>query len=333
MMKKIAYIERQFWEGVSIKNVFRQVARNLSPSAFETSFQQVPFGNNLQGILRNLLSFRKPAADLYHVTGQIHYMTFLLPADKTVLTIHDLRFLHEKKGIRRFAMKKLFLGLPVSKVKYLTAISAATRDEIVAATGCDESKIRVIENPVSDAFNFKSERRFDRNCPVILQIGTTANKNLANLLEAIADLNVRLVVIGQVESDADDLLRKSGVNFELKMNLDDEQMVAEYEAADIVAFCSTYEGFGLPIIEGQAMGKPVITSDRSPMRDVAGRGALLVDPDDPKAIRDGLSKMIENDELRGELVRAGFENVQRFRPERIAREYEDYYLSILNPPG
>ena len=66
------------------------------------------------------------------------------------MTIHDLGFLHTRKGLRRFVLKKLFLDFPVKKLKYVTAISEATKNEIIKFTNCDEKKIRLIENPIGD---------------------------------------------------------------------------------------------------------------------------------------------------------------------------------------
>ena len=329
-MKKIIYIERKFWEWVSIEKVFRQIAGSLSPDRFQTAFQQVPYGNNLLGTIKNLLFFKKEPGDIYHVTGQIHYITLVLPAKRTVLTIHDLRFLHDRNGLRRFVLKKLFLDWPVKKLRYITAISDATKNEIVFYTKCDERTIRVIENPLRDEFVPSALKPFDKAHPVILQIGTTTNKNIPNLIRAIEGLSCRLVIVGRIDSEISDLLKSYRIAFENKIDLSDAELVSEYQRADIVAFCSTYEGFGLPIIEAQAMHKPVITSDLSPMKEVAGGAAILVDPKDPAEIRKGIEKIINDDEVRANLIRSGLENVVRFKPEQIARVYEEYYESILS---
>jgi glycosyltransferase involved in cell wall biosynthesis len=106
-------------------------------------------------------------------------------------------------------------------------------------------------------------------------------------------------------------------------------MKIAYEEADIVSFCSTYEGFGLPIIEAQAMYTPVLTSDLDPMKEVSGGAAYLADPFDVESIRKGLLTIVNDDQFREEIVERGRENIQRFLPNKIAAEYERLYDEIL----
>jgi len=105
-------------------------------------------------------------------------------------------------------------------------------------------------------------------------------------------------------------------------------MIRRYEDADIIALASTYEGFGMPILEGQAVGRPVISSNLFSMPEVAGNAACLVDPFDVNSIRAGIIKIIQNDEYRNRLVRDGFENVKRFDPDHIAFQYLDLYQEV-----
>jgi glycosyltransferase involved in cell wall biosynthesis len=96
----------------------------------------------------------------------------------------------------------------------------------------------------------------------------------------------------------------------------------------MVVFASLYEGFGLPILEAQAMGRPVITSNFGAMREAAGDAALLVDPYSVEEIRAAILRIKNEPQLREELVRKGRENVERFRPEAVARQYAEIYRRL-----
>lgn len=334
MKIRILYIERKFWKknfaAFSLEKIFEQISKLLPSEKFESEIVKVPFGNSFFDILKNLLFFRKSLADIYHVTGQIHYLALILPADRTVLTIHDTGFMNNNRKLNRVIIKKLFLDLPVKKLKYITAVSEATKKSIVENTGCQPEKIRVIENPLQQHY-LKSERKqFNKDCPTILQIGITPNKNIPNLIKALNGINCRLKIIGNRTDDLEVLLKEGNIDYEYAHGLDDTQMRTEFENADLVAFCSTFEGFGLPIIEAQAMQKPVITSCISPMKEVSAGAAYLADPDDVFDIRNGILKIINDDDFRTEIIDRGLENVKRFDPVYIAGLYEKLYTEVLS---
>ena len=105
-------------------------------------------------------------------------------------------------------------------------------------------------------------------------------------------------------------------------------MIEHYKNADIISFISTYEGFGLPILEAQSIGRPVITSNISSMPEVAGDGALFADPYDVASIRKGILNLINNETLREDLILKGLNNILRFQPKLIAEQYAELYRNI-----
>ena len=327
---RVEFIERKVYETSSIENVFRQVAKGLSKMDIGSRFEKVPFGHSFIEILKNLFQYKRGKADIYHITGHIHYMALVLPADCTVLTIHDLVILRIRKGFRRFVLKKLLFDLPVKRLKYITVISENTKKELIACTGCPEDKISVIENPVRDDFIADKTREFDAECPVILQVGTSPVKNLPALIAALKGVQCRLRIIGPLDDAHVAALKENGIDYENRVGLTDAELRDEYLNADMVVFCSTYEGFGLPIIEAQATGTPLITSSLSPMKEVAGDGALLVDPHDPGSIRNAVLRLIDNSETRKSIVEKGCINVERFASDRIAGRYAQLYHDILS---
>lgn len=329
MRTKVLYVERKFTGFYSLEKVFRQIAKNLRPDAFETEFQQVKFPAGIGGIFRNLFSFRPEPADIYHITGDITYMALVLPPEKTVLTIPDLSILRYRTGMRRLILKKLLFDWPIRRAHYVTAISKATADAIVSETGAEPKKVRAIGLPVDDVFVAAEKPAFNSECPNILQVGTLRYKNLPNVIKALEGRRCVLTIIGKLDPETKALLEEKRIDYRNESQLDDDAVREHYRRADIVVFCSVFEGFGLPIIEAQAMNTPVITSDLDPMRDVAGKGALLVDPHNVAEIRAAIESVITDGELRERLVRDGAENVRRFLPETIAREYAGLYKEVV----
>ncbi|WP_036614772.1 glycosyltransferase, partial [Parabacteroides distasonis] len=113
-----------------------------------------------------------------------------------------------------------------------------------------------------------------------------------------------------------------------EFDLTDEAVLKEYQNCDIVNFVSLFEGFGMPIIEAQALGRIVITSNISPMKEIAGDGAVIVDPYDICAIRDSYIRVINDYDFRNLVLEKGLINACKYRSYNIANKYIDLYRSL-----
>jgi glycosyltransferase involved in cell wall biosynthesis len=327
MTFSVCFIERREGGSPSIERVFRAVADELSSQKIDTRFVSVPYGNGILGIFLNLLLFRPPQADILHIAGHVNYLGLTMPRANTVSTIHDLTILDLRSGFRRWLIEKLFFVWPSCRLRYLTAISKATQTRLIQSAGIPEEKVRVIENPLLIASSPK--QAFSETDPIVLQVGTAPNKNVERLIEAVSGLPCRLHIVGKLSVHEERRIRELNISLIHDETLDDAGIEKAYRDADIVTLCSTDEGFGLPIIEGQANGALVITSDRSPMKEVAGGGAILVDPEDVDSIKNGISAALSDSEMRTNTIEIGRQNVHRFDRAEIARQYLSLYNEIL----
>ncbi len=264
-----------------------------------------------------------------HITGDVHFISFLMKKNRTVLTIHDLEVLKRLTGLKRFIVKLFWFTLPVKRVRYVTLISEFTKQEFLKVVRVNPDKVVVIYDCVSPEVK-AFPAAFISNKPNILHIGTAHNKNLERLIEAIDGMSVTLTIVGRLRDHHKVLLKKHKTDYQNFVNLPYAEVIRRYREADIVSFVSLYEGFGLPIVEAQSVGRPVITSNVTSMPEVAGDSALLVDPEDTGQIRQGIQKLIEDENLRKDLIKKGFENIKRFTPKAVAQQYADLYEKMVD---
>ncbi len=267
--------------------------------------------------------------EINHVTGDINFVALFLSRVRTIVTILDCGFVHRTSGIRRVLIQKIWLSLPVSAAKIVTTISEHAKSEIVALSGCDPQKIVVVPVAISEIFKPCEKRTFPA-VPRLLHIGTAGNKNLSRLIDALRGLQCTLSIVGPLSQSILSQLKENEISYDNHVNLSPEDVVQQYVLADVVVFASTYEGFGMPILEAQAVGRPVVTSNTSSMPEVAGNAACLVDPFDVTSIRAGIKKIINDEDYRCELVNRGYENVKRFDAKRIAEQYLSLYQTLAD---
>jgi glycosyltransferase involved in cell wall biosynthesis len=265
--------------------------------------------------------------DVNHITGDINYLSCFLSRARTVLTIHDCGAMLRLRRWRRLLFRWFWLVLPVRRCAVVTVISKQTKEELLSYTGCADDKVRIVPNPVGSEF-VPSPKLFDTANPVILQVGTAANKNLCRVAKALCGLVCRFHIVGPLRGQDRSLLEQLRIEYRSSERLTDEQMVRAYADADIIVFASTYEGFGMPIVEAQAVGRVVVASAIPPMCDVAGGAACLADPFNVMSIRSAILKVIHDGDYRESLISSGYENVKRFRPSAIAQKYIEIYEEL-----
>jgi len=311
----------------SIEKLFDALYLHLEKSGARLRRIELPhISVGIVSVLRNVwFVARRRRTKILHITGDVHYATLLCPFSRTIITVHDCVVLQRGTGFKRLVLWILWFGLPVRLASAIVVISEQTKRELLKTVSIPEEKIRVIPNFVDPALVF-SERPFASERPRILHVGTTPNKNLPRVVAALRDVPCVLVIVGQLPQSILRDLQESGVRYENFVGIDHAMMTRLYRDADIISFPSTYEGFGMPILEGQAVGRPVLSSDLEPMRSVAGQGgALLVNPQSVDAIREGFLALLGDSLLRARLIAAGKDNCRRFTLEAVAASYLALY--------
>lgn len=313
----------------SVERLFDAVGAAFPAERYEVRRLVCPFES--KGVIRRLLLVIWAACnqgDINHITGDVNFIGLLMRRSKTVLTILDSGSMQRLSGLRRKIYEWIWLRLPIARAGYVTVISEETLRETFSYISADSNKFRVIPCCLTGELRLHP-KEFKAVSPRILHIGTNPNKNLPRVIEAVAGITCVLVIVGTLSVEQTQLLKSRDIVYENYVGLDDTAMSQQYQLADVVVFVSTYEGFGLPILEAQAVGRAVVTSARAPMDDVAGSGAVLVDPDSVDAIRAAIKKVIEDTEYRNSLILAGIDNVKRFSPENVAAQYAAVYEMLF----
>lgn len=324
-MLKINLLFRHPDAGFSIPKTFSQFKDSSDSEVQINSFYMPEFRISFSNIKKNLQYIKSlPDADIYHITGDIHYGILALKGKNTVLTVHDTVSLDREKNFIKFLVLRLFwFLLPCLFAKKIVCISEFTKKRLLHYVPyLNKKKIEIIPNHVPEGFTF-SEKEINKEKPVILHIGTTPNKNLEREIQAIDGIQCHLIIIGKIGQEIIDLMQKYNIDYENKLNLSDEEIIQEYKNCDIVAFPSYYEGFGMPIIEGQTIGRIVITSNISPMKEIAGEGAVIVDPYDISSIKSGFLKTCKED-CSGIIIK-GIENSKKYSFESFRNSYINLY--------
>ena len=327
-MRVTFYQRRPRGANFSIERLFADVRRSLLES-IDANVAISRFASN--GFFRRIYNIIEAAfrqGDVNHITGDVHFLAFLLRKRQTLLTILDLVSVHRLKGWRRAMLLFFWYWLPIKRAAVVSVISESTKKDLLRHIKVDPRKVRVVHCPVSTDFK-PVAREFNAAKPVVLQIGTGSNKNVERVAQALQGIPCHLRVIGNLDEDQLTVLRQCEIEYSSVSNISDAQIVDEYRRCDMVVFASTYEGFGLPIVEAQATGRPVVTSTVCSMPEVAGDAACMVDPFDVSCIREGILRIINDSGYRNELIRRGFENVERFRAKKIAQQYLNIYQEIF----
>lgn len=323
----ITYFHRNTRAGFSIDKVSKTITTRIQD---KEEFHVPSCGASVLSIIKNIFFVyrHRNKNGINHVTGDIHYCLLALIGCKSVLTIHDTVLLDFAKlsTVKRFLVKLLWFDIPLAIANRVVCISNETKKAVEKYT--KRRDIIVIHNMIDESFQRLDIQHMNDSKMKILLIGTNPNKNIPRVLQATKNLDVIITIIGKLSDEMLDIINQNKLTCINKMGLTEKEIIAEYNQCDMVIFCSLFEGFGMPILEANAIGRALLCSDIPIMHEIAGNSALFVNPEDVNSISNGLTKLLSDSKLRDALIDNGFQNVKRFSPEIIMSQWNNLYNSL-----
>ncbi len=281
-----------------------------------------------------------------------HSPNFILPPTKktkTLLTVHDLSFIRHPagavEGLRNWLMKVVPRSL--AQADHILADSESTKKDLIELYQVEANNITVVGAGVEDRFQpitneqKQSAVRKSYNLPdskFVLGLGTLEpRKNFTGLIKAFSQSPIQethhLIIAGgkgwlyeEIFAAAED--SEVADRIHLIGFVADEDLPALYSLADIFAYPSHYEGFGIPVIEAMACGTPVVCADNSSLPEVAGNAALQTKATDIDSLAGILHQLSTDDLLRNQCIERGFYQAKQFSWEKAAQRLLDVYKNF-----
>ncbi len=297
-------------------------------------------------------------ADVVHIWDGVYApYTLWLQSVPHVVTCHDLlparRALGEFPGYRTRWTGRKYQQMIINgfaRAHYVACVSELTRLDLLRLCRLSPSRTSVVPNALSDLYapaskvesaarlrglGIAADERF------LLHVGKAVwYKNHSGLFKIFRHVvragimpDLRLVIVNSAPgADLEEFIRQSGLEGRIRLYsyLEDEDLRALYSAATAFVFPSLAEGFGWPIIEAQACGCPVFTSNRPPMTEVGGDAAIYLDPEKPD---EAARIILESLPRAGQLREAGLANVRRFSTDRMVASYLRLYSNVMGRSG
>ena len=269
-------------------------------------------------------------ADLFHGLNQ---RLPRLALRRAVATFHDLFVMTGEYSTPEFRARFTAQARDAAeRADAIIAVSEYTRQQVISLLGVDPSKVRVVHHGTR-TLTFPAREREK----VILNVGAMqTRKNIARLVEAFetVDPGWRLVLAGSSGYGSSEILRRianspAQQRITVTGYVTPAELAGWYARAEIFAFPSLDEGFGMPLLEAMAAGTPVITSNRSALPEVAGDAAILVDPENAEALGQALRNLTHNEELRRDLALRGAVRARLFTWDKAVEETWNVYKDLL----
>jgi len=286
----------------------------------------------------------------------LFHSQYILPVHlpcKSVLTIHDILFESHPEFFPEFHKRllKVFIPLSAKRATRIISVSEFTKRQIVNYYGIPEEKIDVIYEAASHKFRpikngnsiLSTLKAHGIKKKYILFVGRIEpRKNIAGLLKAFDYIKQRgrndvcLVIVG----NQDKIFEEKELFIKVKeMQLDsdvvftggvsEDALIALYNGAEVLTYPAFAEGFGLPVLEAMACGTPVITSNTSALREVAGKAAILVNPYSFLEIGQALEGLLDNQDLRKQFSDKGLERAGAFSWQQAAHRTIEVYRNSM----
>jgi glycosyltransferase involved in cell wall biosynthesis len=284
--------------------------------------------------------------DIYHGLSNVLPFGLKRSGVPSVLTIHDLIFLRFPEFYKKIdTMLYRFITIrSCHRATKVLAISQQTKNDLIEFLGIDAGKIEVIYQSCDKKYYERVDEirkkavRLKFNLPekFILCVGTIEQrKNQLAILEGVVHekLDIPVVLVGkptEYKKQLDEFIIESDIRKQLIFlhQTNSEELQTIYQLAEIMVYPSFFEGFGLPVLEAQASGCPVITSNISSLPEAGGDAALYVDPANSRQIGAAIRELLMNTKLKSELIEKGLANSLKFNDQAVAENLMKLYRTL-----